>query len=98
MKDFHKQMIAKQGEIATVDKVIQEHIEYIEKLRDFKTLYFIGAFDSSEMKDCIKNIQEERVDCSVMDDRVDAMFNFTPQENKNIATTKINRTIERYLL
>lgn len=98
LKDFHEQMIKKQGELETVNKTIEELQELTNKLNDWKTLFYIGAVDSIDMRNTLDHVQEERVDCSVMLKRLDKLFNFTKQENKNIAVTKINRTIDRYLL
>ena len=98
MKDFHKQMTKKLGAMENVDKTIHEVGELIEKLRDWKVFCFLGATDSPDFRKCMESIQEERVDVSIMLKRLDYVLNFTNQENKNIATKKINRTIERYLL
>ena len=98
MKDFHEQMIRKQGDLETVNKAIEEHQELINKLNDWKILYYMGDTNSINMRNCLDHIQEERVDVGVMLQRLDKFFNFTKQENQNIATPKINRTIERYLL
>ncbi len=96
-KDFHNKMIEKQGTLETVNKTIQEYMEYIEALRDFKSLALAGDVDSSEMKNVLDRIQEEGVDSGVMKDRINILFNFMDQELEFIKTTKINRTIERYL-
>ena len=98
MKDFHKQMSIKLGTLKNVDKAIQELEELQENLRDWKILYLSGNENSSDMKHILDNIQEERIDVSVMMQRLDCIFNFTKQDNKNIAVSKINRTIERYLV
>ncbi len=97
MKDFHKQMSNKLGALKNVDKTIQELEELQEKLRDWKTLYYQGAVDSPDFRDCMDDIQEERVDCGVMLERLDEVFNFSVSENKFIETSKINRTSELYL-
>ncbi len=97
IKEFHKQMIAKQGTLETVNKTIQEYMEYVEALRDFKILCLSGDVDSHEMKRVLDRVQEEGVDSSVMRERNDILFNFMPQELELIKKTKINRTIERYL-
>ncbi len=90
-------MIEKQGTLETVNKTIQEYMEYIEALRDFKSLALAGDVDSSEMKNVLDRIQEEGVDSGVMKDRINILFNFMDQELEFIKKTKINRTIERYL-
>ena len=97
MQDFHEKMIEKQGTLETVNKTIQEYLEYIEALRDFKSLCLAGDVDSEQMKTVLDRVLEEGVDSGVMRDRVDILFNFMPRELEFIKKSKINRTIERYL-
>ena len=97
MLDFHKQMIDELGVLKNVDKTIQELQELQEKLRDWKSLYFADNLVSNDLKECMKEIKEERVDVEVMLERLDTIFNFTEDEKQFIKTRKINRTIKRCL-
>lgn len=97
MQDFHKRMSNKLGALKNIDKTIQELQELTEKLRDWKTFYFNGDLRSPDFKECMEDIQEERADVGIMLERLDHVLNFNNSENKFIETTKINRTIERYL-
>lgn len=95
-KEFHQKMIDKQGTLETINKTIQEHLEYIEALRDMKTVVLIDNVGSCETM-MLDRIQEERVDCKVMDFRINQLFNFSDNINSKIEQSKIERTKERYL-
>ena len=99
MKDFHEKMIEKQGALDTVDKTIQELTELIEQLRNWKIVYINKpATPKFLLVKIIDHIQEECVDSMVMIKRIIKLFGFKKTENDFIETSKINRTIERYLL
>ena len=80
----HKETIDKYGQVANVNKAIQEFNELIEELRDWK----IG-FKNKE------NIIEEIADCYNMLDKMQIMFKVPASQIKDIKVSKMKRTVKR---